>query len=105
MDRNTITGFILIALLLMLWSYLNTPSDEEIQRQQAIQDSIRMEMAETPLVPAEAPDTILETLTETPAEQLTDSVRMALNTTLLAHLVPPLKEKKKSLRWKMNCYL
>lgn len=40
MERNNIIAFILIFMTLMVWSYLNQPSAEEIQRQQEIQDSI-----------------------------------------------------------------
>ena len=32
MDRNQVTGFILIFLILVVWSIINQPSEEEIQR-------------------------------------------------------------------------
>ena len=34
MDKNTITGFVLIAALLIGFSWYNKPSDEEIAQQQ-----------------------------------------------------------------------
>lgn len=40
MDKNTITGFALIGVLLICWSYFTSPSAEEIERQQYLQDSI-----------------------------------------------------------------
>lgn len=40
MDKNTITGFVLIAALLIGFSWYNKPSDEEIAQQQRVQDSI-----------------------------------------------------------------
>ena len=40
MDKNTITGFVLIAALLIGFSWYSKPSDEEIAQQQRIQDSI-----------------------------------------------------------------
>ena len=41
MDRNTITGFLLIFAVLILWTQLTGPSQEEIIEQQRIQDSIQ----------------------------------------------------------------
>lgn len=43
MDRNTLTGFILLAGLMFLWTYLNRPSEEEIARQQQMADSLQQE--------------------------------------------------------------
>ena len=34
MDRNTITGFVLIALVLIGFSWFNSPSEEELKAQQ-----------------------------------------------------------------------
>ena len=39
MDKNTVTGFILIALVLIVFSWWTRPSEEQM-RQQQIQDSI-----------------------------------------------------------------
>jgi len=40
MDRNTITGFLLIFAVLILWTQLTGPSQSEIVEQQRVQDSI-----------------------------------------------------------------
>lgn len=40
MDRNTLVGFGLIALLLIAWSYFSAPSQEEIEAQQRMRDSL-----------------------------------------------------------------
>lgn len=40
MDRNTIIGLILMIGLFIVWSQFNQPSEEEIQRQQLLQDSL-----------------------------------------------------------------
>ncbi len=43
MDRNSITGLILITLILIGFWIINKPSEEEIERKKAYQDSIRIE--------------------------------------------------------------
>jgi len=51
LDRNTVTGLILIFLLTIAWAYFTMPSQEEIQRQreqQAQQDSIEAAGSEPP---------------------------------------------------------
>lgn len=40
MDRNSIIGIILIALIFVLWSVFNKPSEADRQRMQRVQDSI-----------------------------------------------------------------
>lgn len=42
MDKNTIIGFVLIALILVGFSVMNSPSKEELARQQRVNDSIAM---------------------------------------------------------------
>ena len=42
MDRNTIIGFILILLVLVGFSYLNRPSQEQLEAQRRYQDSIAL---------------------------------------------------------------
>ncbi len=42
MDKNTITGFILIALILIGFSYFNKPTEEQIERQKKYNDSIAL---------------------------------------------------------------
>lgn len=46
MDKNTILGFVLIAGILIGFSVLNRPSSEEIERQRAYQDSLRIAQQE-----------------------------------------------------------
>jgi YidC/Oxa1 family membrane protein insertase len=44
LDRKTITGFVLIAILMIVWSYWMAPSQEELarqQEQQRIEDSLK----------------------------------------------------------------
>ena len=43
MDKNQILGFVLIGAILLGFFYFTKPSDEDIERQQRIQDSIRQE--------------------------------------------------------------
>ena len=42
MDKNTTTGFLLIFLLILGYQYFMSPSEAEISRQQAIQDSLNL---------------------------------------------------------------
>jgi len=42
MDKNTLIGFALIFVLLIVWQQFNMPSQEELERQQQIQDSIEL---------------------------------------------------------------
>jgi YidC/Oxa1 family membrane protein insertase len=56
MDRNTIIGLILMVGLFVLWSQFNQPTEEEIQRQQMMQDSLAaLELQPDPTIPL--PDT------------------------------------------------
>jgi YidC/Oxa1 family membrane protein insertase len=50
MDKNNITGLILIFMLVMAWSYFTKPSAEEIQRNQEIQDSLANVAAEQAMI-------------------------------------------------------
>lgn len=74
LDKNTIIGFILIGLVLFLFTWLNRPSNEQIQAQQRYRDSLaRVEQAqalERSKVTAETTPVVQETL-----EGLPDSVR------------------------------
>ncbi len=45
MDRNTVIGFLLIAAILIGWSYFTAPSQEEIEEMRRRQDSIRVAKA------------------------------------------------------------
>ena len=40
MDKNTITGLVLIAILLVGFSFLSRPSQEQLEAQQRYYDSI-----------------------------------------------------------------
>jgi YidC/Oxa1 family membrane protein insertase len=42
MDRNAIVGMLMIAGIFIVWSLVNKPSAEELERQKYIQDSIRI---------------------------------------------------------------
>ena len=42
MDRNSLIGIVLIGLIVVTFNYLNRPSEQEIQRQQEIKDSIAL---------------------------------------------------------------
>jgi YidC/Oxa1 family membrane protein insertase len=49
LDRNTVTGLLLIFLVFLVWIYYTTPTPEEMQRQareRAIQDSLRASQSE-----------------------------------------------------------
>ena len=46
MDKNTIIGFSLIALLLFGFSYLNRPSEEELEQQRRAQEEQLMAEAD-----------------------------------------------------------
>jgi len=42
MDKNTIFGFVLIALILIGFSVMNRPNEEEMAKQQRYNDSIAL---------------------------------------------------------------
>ena len=42
MDKNTIAGFVLIALILVGFSVMNRPSEEELAKQKQYKDSIQL---------------------------------------------------------------
>ncbi len=70
MDKHTLIGFLLIIGIMVGFSYLNRPSEEELERQRQIQDSIRTEQAERQAI-AEAE---LKAAESQQIQQLTDSV-------------------------------
>jgi len=47
MNKNTVTGFVLIAIVLIVFSWLSRPSEDEIRAQQAYNDSIARVYQET----------------------------------------------------------
>lgn len=76
MDRNNLIAFILIFATLMVWSYMNQPTAEELQRNQEIQDSLA-------LVEQQQIDQEIATAnTATSSQSLPDSVRNAQNAAL-----------------------
>lgn len=78
MDRNSIVGIVLIALIFVLWSVFNKPSEAEKLRQQRYQDSIAQIQRQQELEQAKKVITA-DTLSKQGAEN--DSVRKeALNT-------------------------
>ena len=40
MDKNTIIGFVLIGVVLVIFSWLNQPTPEQLEAQRRMQDSI-----------------------------------------------------------------
>ncbi len=50
MDRNSLIGFFLIALLMFVWMWYTQPSPEELERQKHIQDSIAAAQVDTSVV-------------------------------------------------------
>ncbi len=76
MDRNTIIGFSLIFILLVVWQQFMAPSPEELEAMQKTQDSIAMvERQKDSLANLEKETTTTEE--DTPEQQLPDSLRQA----------------------------
>jgi YidC/Oxa1 family membrane protein insertase len=77
MDKNTITGFILIAGIIIAMQYFNTPSEAELKRQEFLQDSIKQEQFRADSI-AEAKKAGAETTDFTTAiDTLPDSLKVA----------------------------
>jgi YidC/Oxa1 family membrane protein insertase len=51
MDRNAVIGFILIAVLFVVWMIYTTPSPEDIQRQRQQQEEVQQTQQDAPTVP------------------------------------------------------
>lgn len=71
MDKNTLIGFALIFVLLIVWQQFNTPSQEELDRQQQIRDSLALvqKTIDATVAPGETEETAaspLDNLTELP---------------------------------------
>ncbi len=73
MDRNSIIGIILIALIFVFWSVFNKPSEAEKQKMRHIQDSIAQIQKQ---VQADTANKVPAQLTEK-EKQLNDSARIA----------------------------
>jgi len=63
MDKNTITGFVLIVLIMAGSYFLLKPSDADIKKEQLLQDSIKRAKAATAVVKATKPDTTKKAVT------------------------------------------
>jgi YidC/Oxa1 family membrane protein insertase len=58
MDKNTILGFVLIALIVIGFSVLNKPNEAELARIQRYNDSIALvEQNKVPIIPATVKNT------------------------------------------------
>jgi YidC/Oxa1 family membrane protein insertase len=73
MDRNTITGFVLIAGILLAMQYFNQPSQAEIDRQEFLTDSIKQEELRIKTIGKEQE----ETKFINPIDTLPDSLKVA----------------------------
>ena len=78
MDKNTVTGLVLIGLVFVLFTWLQRPSQEQIEAQQRQRDSISMVQAEMQRAAAEAlkAEEVKATTEEASFKELSDSVRM-----------------------------
>ncbi len=76
MDKNNITGLILIFILVMAWSYYGRPSPEEIKRNQEIQDSLQNVAAEQARLQNGLDPLDTVAIENTP--ELSDSMKMVL---------------------------
>lgn len=74
MDKNTLIGFALIFVLLIVWQQFNTPTQEELDRQQQVQDSIELAQQQQDVQIAEAEEAAPPSIQEEIAT-LPDSLR------------------------------
>jgi len=63
MDKNTITGFVLIVLIMAGSYFLLKPSDADMKKEQLLQDSVKRAKAATAVVKATKPDTTKKAVT------------------------------------------
>jgi len=63
MDKNTITGFVLIVLIMAGSYFLLKPSDADMKKEQLLQDSVKRAKAATAVVKATKPDTSKKAVT------------------------------------------
>ena len=76
LDKNTIIGFILIGVVLFLFTWLNRPTQEAIEAQQHYRDSLALEQARIEALNRPAKETQLNA--PVIPEGLSDSVRTEL---------------------------
>ncbi|MDR1524774.1 MAG: membrane protein insertase YidC [Tannerella sp.] len=76
MDKNTVIGFVLIGLVLVLFSWLNRPSKEQMEARQRYQDSIASVVQEMQQSAVAAEQARKEaSFTEALPEEVSDSLR------------------------------
>jgi YidC/Oxa1 family membrane protein insertase len=63
MDKNTITGFVLIVLIMLGSYFLLKPSNAELKKEQLLQDSIKRAKAATAVIKTSKPDTAKKAVT------------------------------------------
>ena len=81
MDKNTITGLVLIAILLVGFSFLSRPSKEQLEAQQRYYDSIALVQQREEALKAKADAAVLD---GEAGEALVDVRRQNLDLHLLA---------------------
>ncbi len=84
MDRNQLVGVLLIFMLLIGYTYVNAPTEEQLAEQQRIQDSI----AQAQLVLEEAPEDLEEIKKEITEVELSDSLQLLQLQSTLGSFAP-----------------
>ena len=87
MERNNIIAFILIFMTMIMWSYMNQPSQAEIDRQTTIQDSIALVSKQVKLATIAEQDKIADAIQEQ-AVTISDSARQLQNTGIYGSFAP-----------------
>ena len=87
MERNNIIAFILIFMTMIMWSYMNQPSQAEIDRQTTIQDSIALVSEQIKLATIAEQDKIADAIQEQ-AVTISDSARQLQNTAIYGSFAP-----------------
>ena len=87
MERNNIIAFILIFMTMIMWSYMNQPSQAEIDRQTTIQDSIALVSEQVKLATIAEQDKIADAIQEQ-AVTISDSARQLQNTAIYGSFAP-----------------
>lgn len=87
MERNNIIAFILIFMTMIMWSYMNQPSQAEIDRQTTIQDSIALVSKQVKLATIAEQDKTADAMQEQ-AVTISDSARQLQNTGIYGSFAP-----------------
>lgn len=87
MERNNIIAFILIFMTMIMWSYMNQPSQAEIDRQTTIQDSIALVSEQIKLATIAEQDKTADAMQEQ-AVTISDSARQLQNTGIYGSFAP-----------------